>query len=340
MGIIFAVILGVANKVFFVKEDPRIARIEEALSGANCGACGYPGCVAYAEAVIKGEAIDLCTPGGVETIKAIGEIMGKKAGGKKVKKIAYLLCQGDCEVAPKRSNYVGAQSCAEAKLVGGGDKACSYGCLGFGDCEAVCPFDAIHIAQNGLPVVDEEKCTACGKCVEACPQNILVIQPVDKEVLIRCVNHDPAKDVMKECKVGCISCSMCLRSCPIDGAITMEDNLAVMHYEECVDCGICAQVCPKGTITDTRKEERKIPVINEEKCTGCTLCYRKCPVDAIIGGKPKEKHIIKEDQCIGCLACYDVCRFDAIDLVMERPRTIEFYKDKQYNKKDKEHVKR
>ncbi|MCK4643648.1 RnfABCDGE type electron transport complex subunit B [bacterium] len=340
LGVLFGIALGVANKVFYVKEDPRIAKIEESLPGANCGACGYPGCAAYAEAVIKGEDIDKCTPGGKDAIAALGEVMGKKAGKQKTRKIAYLICQGDRELAPRRSEYTGVKSCAEVKLVGGGDKSCSYGCFGYGDCEDVCPFDAIHIMENGLPEVDEQKCTACGKCIVACPQNVLILQPVDKEVLIRCVNHEPAKDVMKECKVGCISCSMCFRACPIDGAITMEDNLAIMHYEECVDCGICAQVCPKNSITDKRSQERKIPVINEEKCNACTLCYRKCPVDAIIGGKPKEKHVIKEEQCIGCLKCYDVCRFDAIDLVKERPKTIEFYKDKKYNRTDGEHVKK
>jgi Na+-translocating ferredoxin:NAD+ oxidoreductase RNF subunit RnfB len=339
LGVVFGMILGYANKKFAVKEDPRIVKVEEALAGANCGACGYPGCSVYAEAIInKGAPIDKCTPGGSETLAALAEIMGLKAGKKKIKIISYLLCQGDCELAPKKSEYVGVKSCAEAKFVGGGDKSCSFGCLGYSDCEVACPFDAIHINEKGLPIVDEERCTGCGICVNVCPQNILVLQPIDKDVLIRCKNQEVARNVLKECKIGCISCGLCEKNCPIAGAITIENNLAVMHYEECVDCGICAVVCPKHTITDKRKEERKIPVITD-KCTGCTMCARVCPVDAI-SGKVKEQHKIDPEKCIGCLKCYDVCRFDAIELIEPRPKIIPFYKEKKYNKTTKEYVNR
>ncbi len=337
LGIIFAIILGVANKLFHVEEDPRIEQIENVLSGANCGACGYAGCSSYAEAIVKkGAPIDLCTPGGEKTLKGIQKILGVKTGGKKQKQIAFLLCQGDCELAPKKADYSGVNTCAGAKLVGGGDKSCVYGCLGYGDCERACPFDAIHIGDKDLPIVDPDKCTGCGLCVAACPKNVLVLQPINKEVLIRCKNQEVAKDVIKECKVGCISCGLCEKNCPVDGAITIENNLAVMHYELCVDCGLCAQVCPRNTITDTRKEERKMPVIND-KCVGCTLCARVCPVN-VIEGKVKEKHIIDEEKCIGCLKCYDVCKFDAIDLTEMRPKNIAFYKDKKYNKERKEYI--
>lgn len=339
LGIFFAIILGIANKLFHVEEDPRIEQIEEVLSGANCGACGYAGCTAYAEAVVNaGAPIDLCTPGGEETLTGIQKILSVKTGGKKDKNIAFLLCQGDCDLAPKKADYSGVDTCSGVKLVGGGDKSCVYGCLGYGDCERVCPFDAIHIGDKDLPIVDPKKCTGCGLCVKACPQDVLILQSIKKEVLIRCKNQEAAKDVIKECKVGCISCSLCEKNCPIDGAITIENNLAIMHYEFCIDCGLCAVVCPKNTITDKRKEERKMPVINE-KCVGCTLCVRVCPVD-VIAGKVKEQHKIDEEKCIGCLKCYDVCKFHAIDLTEMRLKKIEYYKDKKYNKGKKEYVNR
>jgi len=339
LGIIFAIILGVANKLFHVEEDPRIERIEEVLAGANCGACGYAGCAAYAVAVAAGEApIDLCTPGGEETLKGLQKILDIKSGGKKDRKIAYLLCQGDCDLAPRTAEYSGVNTCTGVKFVGGGDKSCIFGCLGYGDCEEVCPFDAIHIGDKGLPIVDIEKCTGCGLCVQACPQNTLILQSVNKKVLIRCKNQEVAKDVIKECKVGCISCGLCEKNCPIDGAITIENNLAIMHYELCIDCGLCAAVCPKNTITDSRKEERKMPVINE-KCVGCTLCARVCPVN-VIAGKVKEQHKIDDEKCIGCLKCYDVCKFNAIDLTEIRSKKIDYYKDKKYNKEKKEYINR
>ncbi len=337
LGVLFAVLLGIANKVFHVEEDPKIAMIESALSGANCGACGYPGCSAYATAIVAGEAIDKCAPGGQTAIEEISKIMGMKTGAKRVKNIAWLICQGDCDIAPRKSVYIGAKTCREAKAVGFGDKTCKQGCLGYGDCEAACPFDAIHIGEKMLPVIDREKCTGCGVCVKECPQNTLVLQPLSKNVLIRCINTEPAKNVIKECGIGCIGCGICEKNCPIDGAIIMGRNLAVMQYGTCVDCGICASVCPKKSITDEKKE-RYIPKITD-KCTGCTLCARTCPV-TVITGKIKEKHIIDPDRCIGCLKCVEVCRFEAIVPDHERPKSIPYYKERKFNVREKKEISR
>ena len=298
--------LGIASRAFHVDKDPRIDEVEEALPGANCGACGYAGCSSFAEAVVNGDAaIDGCPVGGEDVEEKIAEILDAEASSAEGE-VARVLCRGGNKETKKDSNYQGIETCKAVDLMNGGNKSCQYGCLGYGDCVEVCPFDAIKMNENGLPEVDPDKCTGCGKCVEACPKNIITLYPSSKKNHIECSSPESGKVVSKICEVGCIGCSMCVKVCPVD-AITMEDDLAVIDYEECINCGLCAEKCPTGTITFEGKKIKSIEIT--DNCVGCTLCVPACPVDAI-DGEQKEIHEIDPEICVKCGICYDTCNVD------------------------------
>jgi len=304
LGALLALGLGFASRTFRVERDKRIDEVENALPGANCGACGYAGCSSFAEAVVRGEAsVDGCPVGGEAVAKKLAEIMGSTASGSN-KMIAQVLCGGGWKETRKTAEYQGIQSCKAANMVNGGTKTCQYGCLGLGDCAAVCPFDAITMSENGLPIIDPEKCTGCGKCVEACPRNIIVLAPETGKNHIRCSSHDPGKVVRKICEVGCIGCGICAKVCPVD-AIKIENNLAVLDYSKCINCGLCAEKCPTGTIEFNGKRIEEIYIT--DKCVGCTRCAKECPVEAI-EGELKKKHEIDPEKCIKCGICNDVCK--------------------------------
>ncbi|MFH1830018.1 MAG: RnfABCDGE type electron transport complex subunit B [Pseudomonadota bacterium] len=254
LGILFGFGLFVASRVFRVHIDPRVGRIEHALPGANCGACGFAGCGGFAKAIVHGSAdIAGCIPGGAEVSHLVADIMGLEA---KVtdKKVAMLRCQGrDVE---DRYEYQGVTTCQAANLLHSGPKACLFGCIGFGDCAIVCPFDALHMV-NGFPEVDEAKCTACGKCVGACPKNLFELISLSKLVHVRCTSTDKGKDVRKVCKVGCIACKKCETVCKFD-AVHIEKNLAIFDYEKCTSCGMCVKECPTGTIMNFRKSRKEL----------------------------------------------------------------------------------
>jgi len=225
LGLLFAAGLAVAYQKLKVEEDPKVAAINEALPQANCGACGFSGCRAFAEAVVKGDAdANGCPVGGEETAARVADILGVEAG-EMIKRVARVLCRGDIAAAKDRGNYLGITSCYAANLTGG-NKQCAYGCLGFGDCVRVCPFDAIHMGEDGLPVVEDEACTACGKCVDECPRNIIELAPLDQGILVFCRSLDRGPTAKKACKNACIGCGICVRACP--EGIILEDNLAVI----------------------------------------------------------------------------------------------------------------
>ncbi|MFW6035507.1 MAG: RnfABCDGE type electron transport complex subunit B [Halothermotrichaceae bacterium] len=314
LGALLAAGLGFASVKFSVEQDERIEQAEEALPGANCGACGYAGCSAFAEAVVAGEApVDGCPVGGEKTARLLADIMGLESSSEE-KVIAQVLCQGGWKETQRLAEYQGIQSCKAADMVSGGTKSCQYGCLGLGDCAAVCPFDAIVMNENGLPEIDPDKCTGCGKCVEECPRNVITLAPMSSKNHIRCRSYEQGKIVRKICEVGCIGCGICAKVCPVD-AITMEDNLAVIDYDKCNNCGLCAEKCPTGAIEFEARRIKEIEIT--DNCVGCTRCAQECPVEAI-SGELKQKHEIDPEVCIKCGICDDVCKVEgAIEVKYE-----------------------
>jgi len=239
--------LAMAARVFAVEIDPRVEAIEEALPGANCGACGLPGCSELAKRIAEGKAdVDACPVGGAAVARMIAGIMGSSFEGGGDRSVALVLCGGDDSVAARRFYYNGIYDCNSAALLFGGDKTCSYGCLGLGTCAGVCPFGAIDMLPSGLAVVDPEKCAGCTKCVSACPKGIIKMVPYGKRVHILCSSHDKGGKVRKACKVGCIACRKCVKEAP-EGAIAMDENLAVVDYSKDIPDDV-AGVCPMHTI--------------------------------------------------------------------------------------------
>lgn len=249
VGAFIGLFLGIASMKFKVEVDEREAAVLEALPGNNCGGCGYPGCSGLAGAIVKGEApVNQCPVGGETVAKNIASIMGVEAEDS-VRKVAFVACQGDCDKSTIDYDYSGVKDCSMVKFVpGGGPKSCNYGCTGFGNCVKECPFDAIHIF-NGVAVVDKEKCKACGKCVSACPKNLISLIPYDSQYVVACSSLDKGADAMKKCEVPCIGCSLCAKNCPAE-AITVENFNATIDQSKCTGCGTCIQKCPKKAIVE------------------------------------------------------------------------------------------
>ena len=251
LGLIFGALLAFASEKFSVKVDPRQAEVRAILPGANCGACGFPGCDAFAEAVIEGTTeVSGCTAATSEVIEEIAAIIGVEANTEGPK-VAFLKCKGSTDKTVENCKYEGVMDCRQAAIIPGkGPTACSYGCLGLGTCAEVCPFDAICI-ENGLAIIDVEKCVGCGICVEQCPRDVLMLVPESAKVQVACNSPLKGPDVKKACSVGCIGCTICVKACPVQ-AIEMVDSLAVIDSSKCINCGICALKCPVKCISDMR----------------------------------------------------------------------------------------
>ena len=246
LGLFFGVGLAIASKKLAVKVDPRLEQVHGLLPGSNCGACGGAGCFGFAEGLLSGKfSAEACRVSSDKIKEEIAKLLGKNLE-KKVKKIVALYCNGGKRVKNKFL-YKGIEDCVSANLVLGGQKACFWGCLGFGTCEKVCPFDALKMSEEGLPVVDPKKCKACNKCVVACPKKLFLLVPVNNKVYVACSSGDSGKDTKAVCPVGCIACKLCEKSCKFD-AIHVVDNLAVIDYNKCTSCGECVKVCPMKTI--------------------------------------------------------------------------------------------
>lgn len=248
LGGALAVLLLVAARRFAVHEDPLVAAVEGALPGANCGGCGKAGCHAFAEALVATRDTRLyCPPGGSETAARAAELLGIEVSARDPQ-VAVVMCRGDHAASSTVGRYAGLPDCRAASLVDGGEKACSYGCLGLGSCVTACQFGAIRI-ENGIAVVDPGRCTACGLCIPACPRGIIRMAPTPTRVFVGCVSHDVGKTVRAVCTLGCIGCKRCVKACEY-GAIQFDANLARVDDDRCTKCGACIAACPRNVIFD------------------------------------------------------------------------------------------
>jgi Na+-translocating ferredoxin:NAD+ oxidoreductase RNF subunit RnfB len=246
LGLLFGVGLGIASKKLAVQADPRIEKVHGLLPGTNCGACGGAGCFGFAEGLLSGKfSLAGCKVSTDAQKEKIAGFLGQKIE-KTAKKVAAPRCFGGKKVKDKFI-YQGLRDCAAANLVLGGQKECFYGCLGFGSCVKICPFGAITMSVEDIPVVNEVKCKACTKCVLVCPKKLFTLTPVSSTVYVACASRDCGKDTLGCCPVGCIACGACVKACKFN-AITITSNLAVIDYEKCTSCGDCIKVCPAKTI--------------------------------------------------------------------------------------------
>ena len=268
LGVVSAVILFFAAKKFYVYEDPRIDDVEQSLPSANCGGCGFAGCRALAEAIVKDNSLEgkFCPVGGNDTMQKVAQIMNLAAPAS-TRKTAVVRCNGTCDNRPKTSNYEGAKSCSIASMNSGGDTGCQFGCLGFADCCVVCDFDAIHMNPvTGLPEVDDDKCTSCGACVKACPKMLIELRKIavkNRKIYVSCRNTEKGAVAKKACAVACIACGKCQKECAFE-AITIENNLAFIDSEKCRLCRKCVSVCPTGSIIEENFPPQKTETTTKE----------------------------------------------------------------------------
>ncbi|MCL2205543.1 MAG: RnfABCDGE type electron transport complex subunit B [Treponema sp.] len=242
VGASCAAMLCVASRVMYVKVDERLAILTEAMPGVNCGACGYPGCSTYAEALLSDSSVksNLCPPGGVEVAAKISEILGVEAEGVTAK-TAVVHCLGDRATQQQKMDYQGIKTCSAAKLLFSGSGACAFGCLGYGDCQVVCPTDAVCM-EDSLARVKVHLCTGCGLCVKACPNNLISIDDASIPVDVMCSSIEKGAVVRKKCTKGCIGCGKCVRECP-ENAIVVQENLARIDHAKCTACQKCVELC-------------------------------------------------------------------------------------------------
>ena len=254
IGLVFGLASGFVGKKFAVKTYERVGKIRDCLGGANFGACGYAGCDAYAEAVVKGEAsVSACIPGGNSTSKAIAKIMGAEAEEREPV-VARVRCSGNCDNMIVRYQYNGYQSCRAASSVAGGPKACHYACVGLGDCLRNCKFGAVSI-RNGVANIDPNKSTGCGMCEETCPRHIIHLLPRSQTILVAYRNKAAGRIARSQCKMACVACGRCVKECP-SGSIKVVDGVAQIDETTCTRCGACVAVCPMHCIHNLFDEHR------------------------------------------------------------------------------------
>lgn len=248
IGLVAAIALGFAAKKFAVEVDPRELAAIEVLPGANCGACGFPGCAGFAKAVIEGKAeLNQCPPGGADVVTKLANILGVEASAA-AREVAVVLCQGDNRKAQHKYRYLGLEDCNAAQKVAGGPKACPGGCLGLASCQRICPFDAIEMTADGLAVISREKCTGCRKCVAVCPRAVIRMTPYESSVHVLCNSHDKGAVVRKYCQIGCIGCNICKKTVP--DAYKIENFLAEVVYELDAEAVEAIAKCPTKCIRD------------------------------------------------------------------------------------------
>jgi H+/Na+-translocating ferredoxin:NAD+ oxidoreductase subunit B len=249
IGLVSGLGLAVAAKVFAVETDPRQEKISDALPGANCGGCGYAGCTDFSAALVAGKVGPADCPVCDEaTQELLGEIMGVDVEHSE-RQVALIMCQGGVGIANLEGRYNGQASCTSADLIGGGEKLCNHGCLGLADCQAVCSFGAIEITSDGIARVIPSRCTACGKCLAACPKNLIRLVPAKAKVHVLCSNTDKGAAARKACDVSCIGCKKCMKSFEEDPRITIHNYLATVDYANPPTDQTVLEVCPTGALT-------------------------------------------------------------------------------------------
>jgi electron transport complex protein RnfB len=249
LGLVFGFALAMAAARFQVPVNPLVERVRDRLPAANCGACGFAGCQAYAEAVVeRGEVSpNLCIPGRAAVAGAVAEFTGKQLGAV-VDRVVVLRCHGTTAYARDEALYAGIETCTAASLVFGGPKACKNGCLGLGECVEACPFGALVMTGDGIPEVDQDRCTGCGICVTTCPKDLWSFVPRVHRIELSCVAYDRKSVIRAACAVGCTLCRRCVSKCPA-GAVTWDGSTIVVDHERCLAygpscCEVCVDVCP------------------------------------------------------------------------------------------------
>ena len=288
-GLFWGVILAICNKVFFVAENPLVEKVVEELPGANCGACGFAGCQAFGEALAENEAeIGDCPVCSADVRQWLAKALGREVSEPDVRTIAVLHCDGTLSHSPKRAEYFGYQTCTAEHLAGGGSKACTHGCLGLGDCVNVCPFDALIMGDGGLPVVIPENCTACGKCVTACPRSLFQLLPENQKAFVLCSSQDPGVLSKNVCEVSCIACKICVKQG--GEAFSMDNNVAVIDPEkiqQTPDSQIQTAIdkCPRNIIRSNPayplKPETTEPALKVDSAPSVTMDSRQKDTKAV-----------------------------------------------------------
>lgn len=261
LGVVFATILATADRFLYVEEDPRLEEVEALLPGNNCGACGEPGCAAFAARLVKGElAPGGCTVSGEEALIQIANLLGVDVGGDE-KQVARLKCAGGEGLAGELADYAGISSCRAAVLVDGGGRACTWGCLGLADCERVCTFDAIHMNWEGLPQVNVDACTACGDCVDVCPLDLFTLVPLSQQLFVQCNSPLTGEAARLRCAVACDACGRCAADAP-PGVIDMVNGLPQIHYDRAEKpTQRSTWRCPTGAIVWLEGEQFAEPLV-------------------------------------------------------------------------------
>lgn len=309
LGVTFSVVLAWASRRFAVEEDPRAEQVLEMLPGANCGGCGHPGCREFAAAVVQGKTSPgTCVAGNSEMVLNICSLLGVKAEGEQTPMTAAVHCQGDREKTTDLFDYCGIEDCRASIVLARGPKKCVFGCLGLGSCARACPFGAIKMAQNGLPMVDDNLCTGCGICAATCPKGIIELIPKDQKIYLGCSSHDRGKKVKDTCTVGCTACGICAKVTAGEG-IEIKDNLPAIDYEKGPNLVIAVHKCPQHCFVDKIKVRAKVAIGTD--CNGCGQCNQLCPMGAI-EGEPGKRHSVLREKCVGCGHCVLDCPEKAI----------------------------
>jgi Na+-translocating ferredoxin:NAD+ oxidoreductase RNF subunit RnfB len=255
LAVILVTVLAAANRLLFVATDARLEAVVSALPGTNCGACGQAGCAAFGAALIAADAAPAeCTVSPADVKERLAKFLGVDVGEAQAR-VARLACAGGTNVALIHAHYRGENTCAAAAPVAGGGHGCAWGCLGFGDCERSCDFDAILMNEHALPIVDDDLCIACNDCVVACPQDLFVLAPRKQRLWVPCSNPLAGDELLQECQVACTACAKCAFDAP--GVISMQDNLAVVD-PAAPQTRAAIERCPTGAIVWLDEEGRSI----------------------------------------------------------------------------------